>query len=189
MNQLELERAMLGQPVRSLQYMLDRLSLEYDFLPSLSVDGIFGERTLEAVMLFQRELHPPVTGVVDRGTWEAIRERWLTVEENQKLPRQLRVLPEWGEPAQAGEEKEWLILPQTMVNLLARHLEGFTEGENKGVNDPQSMENIKMLQRSAGLPETGLLDRRTWDKLARLYELFITRRQVPSQSDFPGGWG
>ena len=189
MNRLELERAMLGQPVRSLQYMLNRLAQEYDFLRSLSIDGIFGEETLEAVMLFQRELHPPVTGIVDRGTWQAIRERWLAAEEHRQLPRQLRVLSEYGEPLQPGEEGEWLILPQTMVNLLSRYIEGFEEGEASGVHDPHTVENIKRLQRAAGLEETGLLDRRTWDKLARLYELFITRRKQPGQSDFPGGWG
>lgn len=54
----QLEREMVAQPIRSLQYMLNRLSLRYDFLPALVPDGVFGERTLEAVMLFQRELHP-----------------------------------------------------------------------------------------------------------------------------------
>ena len=79
MNQEFLERLFLDKPVHSLQYMLRRLSLDYDFLPELMTDGIFGERTLEAIMLFQRELYPPVTGVVDRGTWNAIRERWQEV--------------------------------------------------------------------------------------------------------------
>ena len=60
--------------------MLNRLSLRYDFLPALVPDGVFGERTLEAVMLFQRELHPPVTGVVDRETWQAILDEWLDLE-------------------------------------------------------------------------------------------------------------
>lgn len=32
----QLEREMVAQPIRSLQYMLNRLSLRYDFLPALS---------------------------------------------------------------------------------------------------------------------------------------------------------
>ena len=56
------EIRLIGQPVRSLQTMLRELSFLYDFLPRLTPDGIFGERTLEAVMLFQREFFPPVTG-------------------------------------------------------------------------------------------------------------------------------
>ena len=54
-------------PVRSLQYMLNQLAIHDPKLIRLTVDGIFGERTLEAVMVFQREYHPPVTGVVDMG--------------------------------------------------------------------------------------------------------------------------
>ena len=41
----ELERELLAQPVRSLQYMLRRLSLQYPFLPEIVADGVFGERT------------------------------------------------------------------------------------------------------------------------------------------------
>ena len=61
-----------GQPIRSLQYMLNQLAIHNDVLTRLAVDGIFGERTLEAVMLFQREFFPPVTGQVDNATWDAI---------------------------------------------------------------------------------------------------------------------
>jgi len=49
---------MTGQPVRSLQYMLNQLAIHNPKLIRLTVDGIFGERTLEAVMVFQREYHP-----------------------------------------------------------------------------------------------------------------------------------
>ena len=52
---------LIGQPVRSLQTMLRTISFAYPFLPRLTPDGIFGERTLEAVMLFQREFFPPAT--------------------------------------------------------------------------------------------------------------------------------
>ena len=60
----QLEEEMLSNPVRSLQYMLRRLSSKYSFLPQLAVDGVFGERTLEAVMLFQRELAVAAGGAV-----------------------------------------------------------------------------------------------------------------------------
>ena len=74
----QLEEEMLSNPVRSLQYMLRRLTGKYDFLPQLALDGIFGERTLEAVMLFQRELAPPVTGVVDQS-WRLPSPAWWTI--------------------------------------------------------------------------------------------------------------
>ena len=66
-----------GQPIRSLQYMLNQLAIHNDILTRLAVDGIFGERTLEAVMVFQRENGLPVTGVVDLTTWNAIRDAYI----------------------------------------------------------------------------------------------------------------
>ena len=68
---------LIGQPVRSLQTMLRTISFAYPFLPRLTPDGIFGERTLEAVMLFQREFFPPVTGQVNQATWDAIVSLYL----------------------------------------------------------------------------------------------------------------
>ena len=104
----QLEREMVAQPIRSLQYMLNRLSLRYDFLPALVPDGVFGERTLEAVMLFQRELHPPVTGVVDRETWQAILDEWLDLERELADPRQIRAFPPSAK-VQAGSSHNYLL--------------------------------------------------------------------------------
>ena len=93
---------LIGQPVRSLQTMLRELSYHYSFLPRLTPDGVFGERTLEAVMLFQRELHPPVTGRVDQGVWDAIAERYLDVLSHTAPPLPLRGFPPGGKLAAEG---------------------------------------------------------------------------------------
>ena len=75
------QNAQTVRPVWGLQYMLARLAEKYPFLPKLTPDGVFGERTLEAVMLFQRELLRPVTGVVDRKTWDEISRAWSQLEQ------------------------------------------------------------------------------------------------------------
>ena len=184
-----LERELLAQPVRGLQYMLRRLSEVYEFLPQLATDGIFGERTLEAVMLFQREFYPPVTGVVDRGTWNAIWAMWNRLERQISAARTLRAFPSEGTRVEPGDEEEYLILPQTMFQVLARHLNGITEGVARGIHDQISADNVRWLQHVAGLEETGSLDRETWDLLARLYEIFVVRELEQSRQRFIGGWG
>ena len=183
------ERELLGQPVAGLQYMLRRLAMEYDFLPSLSADGIFGERTLEAVMLFQRELYPPVTGVVDRGTWNAIRDRWYETERRISPARPLRAFPSEGYRIMPGEEQELLVLPQAMLRMLSRHFDGIEETAATGVHGETSADNIRWVQRAAGLEETGILDRQSWDMLSRLYELFVVGQSKEDGPLFRGGWG
>ena len=183
-----LEREFLGRPVRGLQYMLRRLAEEYPFLPKLAGDGIFGEETLEAVMLFQREFYPPVTGVVDLGTWNAIRARWYDTERRIAPPRPLRAFPGERRRAEPGEEREFLILPQAMFQVLGRHLAGVLPHPADGVHGAASVANVRWLQRAAGLEETGVLDRLTWDALSRLYEVFVIGAPE-TPAPYRGGWG
>ena len=168
----QLEREMVAQPIRSLQYMLNRLSLRYDFLPALVPDGLFGERTLEAVMRFQRELHPPVTGVVDRETWQAILDEWLDLERELADPRQIRAFPPSAK-VQAGSSHNYLLPVQAMFQSLSHVLDGLEPESIDGIHDAASVRNTQWLQEKAMLPQTGELDRETWDILARLYELFV----------------
>ena len=103
MMRMELERELLAQPVKALQHMLMRLSLVYDVLPTVAESGRFDENTLEAVLRFQKEFAPPVTGVVDRRTWQSILEKWEQAEEKLAGPRPVRAFPGNGKQAQPGE--------------------------------------------------------------------------------------
>ncbi|MCI9156076.1 MAG: peptidoglycan-binding protein [Lawsonibacter sp.] len=183
-----LEREMLAKPVSSLQYMLRQLSATYQFLPQLVVDGVFGERTLEAVMRFQRETGLPVTGIVDQATWNAIRDAWLAQQARTSYSRAIRIFPSEGIQVHEGETKEYLIVPQTMFDILAKQFEGITTCEADGCNGPVSAGNIRWLQKAAGLPETGCLDTATWDALSHLYEIFVVQ-DTDCQPKFTGGWG
>ena len=183
-----LEREMLADPVKSLQYMLGQLSKVYKFLPQLAADGVYGERTLEAVMLFQKEAGLPVTGTVDQATWNAIRNCWLEQRARTSYSRATRIFPSEGIQVKEGETKEYLIVPQTMFNILAKQFEGITPCEADGCNGPASAGNIRWIQKAAGLPQTGCMDTATWDALSHLYENFVV--QVPDcQPAFTGGWG
>ena len=185
MNIDQLEAEMLARPVSSLQFMLRRLSLRYPELPELIPDGRFGERTLEAVMRFQKRAGMPVTGVVDQETWTAIRDAWLSVERELAPPRALRGLPETGVYAEAGESGAHLLLVQAMFRSLARLMEGPESSRMDGVNGAELMENAKWLQSRAGLPETGRMDKETWNTLVRLYEMIIVRQPQEITAHLP----
>ena len=174
MTRMELEREMFSNPVRNLQYMLRRLSTRYPFLPQLATDGLFGAETLEAVLLFQRELAPPVTGVVDQRTWDAIHSAWVDLERDVSPPRAVRIFPEEGFQVTPGMSGEYMVLPQTMFQLLSQKLSGIVDSVPDGRHGAASVENTRWLQGLAQLEQTGIMDRKTWDMLSRLYELFIT---------------
>ena len=114
---------LIGQPVRSLQTMLRTISFAYPFLPRLTPDGIFGERTLEAVMLFQREFFPPVTGQVNQATWDAIVSLYHQVV-SRLTPLPTRSFPSPEFSVAPGEASVHLNLVQSMFCGLSRVLNG-----------------------------------------------------------------
>lgn len=168
------EIRLIGQPVRSLQTMLRELSFLYDFLPRLTPDGVFGERTLEAVMLFQREFFPPVTGRVDQATWDAIAALYLQARARLNGPIPCRGYPNCDFSVQPDQDSIHLYLVQSMFRALARLLDGLESAPVTGYNDPATQHNIRWIQRLDGRTQTGILDQDSWNTISRLYTLFIT---------------
>lgn len=167
---------MTGQPVRSLQTMLNQLAIHDPKLLRLAIDGVFGERTLEAVMLFQREYYPPVTGVVDMGTWDAIRDAYFRIELNYGNPPPLNVLPNGTYTAAEGQEGEPMLIVQAMFSSLTKVVTNFQPCHKfNGCNDGETHANIRVVQGLAGLPVNGVLDRATWAFLVQLYQALVTR--------------
>ncbi len=66
-----------GQKVMQLQEQLNRIRENYNAIPYLNPDGIFGPRTAEAVREFQRIFNMPQTGVVDFPTWYRISDMYV----------------------------------------------------------------------------------------------------------------
>lgn len=68
-----------GTKVRQMQQQLARISQAYPAIPTITADGVFGERTREAVEAFQRIFDLPVSGVVDFPTWYKISQIYVGV--------------------------------------------------------------------------------------------------------------
>ena len=177
------EEVLLGQPVSSLQYMLGELSYAHEQLPFVAVDGVFGEETLEAVMVFQREFSPPVTGRVDQKTWDDIVRYFQFWERERAHPRPLRAFPPRPFQIELGQQDDVMELVQTMFHSLSGILEGIVPEESHGYHGGQSVENVRWLQGVSGLEQTGIMDRFAWNMLVRLYDLFIVRRRELERPD------
>lgn len=68
-----------GQKVEQLQEQLNAIAGNYPLIPKISVDGIYGERTQEAVEIFQEIFGLPRTGTVDYRTWFRIQDIYVAV--------------------------------------------------------------------------------------------------------------
>ena len=68
-----------GQKVLQLQMQLNTISDVYTSIPSVTADGIYGERTTEAIRRFQSVFGLPQTGVVDYPTWYKVQEIFVGI--------------------------------------------------------------------------------------------------------------
>lgn len=69
-----------GEKVRHLQYMLAVLSEYIPQIPLVTVDGVFGRQTLDAVLAAQQYFGLPETGIVNAATWEEIYDQYSGIE-------------------------------------------------------------------------------------------------------------
>ena len=162
-----MELQLTGSPVRDVQHMLNVLSFSHPAIPRLVEDGVFGERTLEGVMIFQRDFALPVTGVVDYDTWLALRVQTDLIAQRDGAPIPLQIISPQYPPTASGTP-EWEFV-RTILTSLSSILNNFP-------NTPASdSENIRQIQRLAQLPVTGVLDRPTWGILVRLYHALVVR--------------
>lgn len=68
-----------GPAVRTIQTQLNAIARNYPAIPTLAVDGIYGQNTRVAVETFQRIFNLNTTGVVDYPTWYAISNIYVAV--------------------------------------------------------------------------------------------------------------
>ena len=74
-----LDTGSVGPKVRQIQEQLNVIAEAYPALPSIVADGIYGEKTKEAVRKFQSVFGLPATGIVDYPTWYEIQEIYVAV--------------------------------------------------------------------------------------------------------------
>lgn len=68
-----------GNNVRTIQNQLNRIAKAYSQIPTVTVDGRYGDATANAVRIFQKIFDLPQSGVVDFPTWYKISEIYVGV--------------------------------------------------------------------------------------------------------------
>ena len=173
-------QTVMGQPVFHLQTMLRTISFYDSVIPRINPTGIFDEPTLEAVMILQREFHPPVTGIVNQSTWEAVVTLYRRALTALAVPFPSPGYPFGSQTIQIGDHSIQLLVIQAMFNALAPVLEGVEEGAVDGVHRGASVRNVRWLQSCEGCSPSGVIAQEDWNTLSRLYNLFVSYAQSPN---------
>lgn len=141
-------------------------------IPSLTADGIYGERTREAVRRFQEIESLSATGIVDYLTWQVLRNAAMAgrIDRSPAAP----IFP-WNRPleggsTQSGERTDLIYLAQLMLRESVAYDFALPL---TGVLDAPTKDSLLRFQQLNGLPSTGILDRPTWDALADAYNKYL----------------
>lgn len=167
----ELSLGSNGNSVRAIQYYLNVIAYFNGNLNTLPIDGVFGEDTVNAVRVFQQFYNLPVTGVIDRQTWNKIREIYDNI---------IRNLPEGYSGNQAALYPGYVLSEgmrgtnvrnlQTYLSAISTFLPSLGNITVDGIYGPATANAVREFQRLYGLPVTGTVGPLTWFYIAREYD-------------------
>ena len=169
-----LRRGSTGGDVVTVQVSLNRISQNYPAIPKVSVDGVFGANTEEAVKAFQRIFNLTPDGVVGRSTWYALVRTYVAVNalsELQSLGQTYftRYPFEYPQGLSEGARGENVTNLQYLLAVTSAFIPQIPPVNIDGVFGKRTGDAVAAFQRFASLPITRVVDRQTWDALYEEY--------------------
>ena len=160
-----LRQGSTGSDVRQIQTWLNGVSDTTAGVTPLTVDGKFGPATQTAVRAFQKAYGLRVDGIVGRSTWTALNQAYLS--DTQGIARALDQTPRL--PAALGDRGDTVGAIAQRLELVAYYLPDVTSYGYTTQYDELLEASVKTFQAREGLPQTGITDQATWDRLETVY--------------------
>jgi len=184
-----LRRGSSGPNVVVVQVELNRISQNYPAIPKLAaVDGIYGSRTEASVRVFQQVFGLEADGIVGKATWYALVRIYTAVTALSELRSQGQqfyaiswAYPSALQPGSSGDKVRHL---QYMLSVLSAYIPQIPSIAVDGIFGTDTRNAVIAAQRWFGLPETGIVNETTWD---RIYDQFsgIENTTLRNRETFP----
>ncbi len=175
-----------GIGVANLQYFLSYLSSFYETIPSLAVDGIFGDTTRAAVIDAQNTFGLVADGIVGEITWDAIYDAYRGIVDT--IPREFvegSALPFGGVVLRIGAESEDVRILQQYLNYIATSFPTVPTVSVTGYFGPRTREAVIAFQELSDIPTSGTVGAVTWEAITDVYEDLYNGAQL-GEGQFPG---
>ena len=172
--------------VSALQYYLSYLSEFYNTIPKVSVDGIFGEGTANAVRAAQREFGLQSDGVVGADTWRAIYNAYIGIVAT--IPLQYtegNTVPFPGVFLRIGVEDDSVRLLQEYLNFISRYIPEIPSVNPTGYFGTRTQEAVVAFQNYYGVTPSGIVGPVVWGGITDLYSDLYNGSRL-NEGQFPG---
>ena len=153
-----------GSSVEQVQFWLNTLSQYESSIPSITVDGIYGTSTANAVRAFQRLNGLTVDGVVGQTTWNAIYNEFRSIQSDNGTPN---AYP--GTALRQGSSGQNVRLVQFWLKIARTVYSSLNNVTVDGVFGAATATAVKKFQSYFGLTSDGVVGRTTWNKLYEVY--------------------
>ena len=153
-----------GSAVEQLQFWLNTLAQYESAIPSVTVDGVFGSGTANAVRAFQRKYGLTVDGVVGRTTWTEVYDQFRSIQSDNGTPNAYpgTALREGSSGQNVRLVQFWLKIARTVYTSLANVTVDGKFGSATAAA-------VRRFQSYFGLTSDGVVGRITWNKLYEVY--------------------
>ena len=163
-----------GSEVELIQRKLNRISANFPGIPKIpNVDGFFDESTLAAVKKFQEVFGLTPDGIVGRATWYKIQFAYNGVKKLSEITSEgLRlndINTAFGTSLQEGDSGDGVLALQYYLSYISLFVPTVSEVDYDGDFGPGTTAAVKSFQKTYGLPESGIVDRLTWDNIENVY--------------------
>ena len=188
-----LRRGSTGPYVVIIQTELNRISQNYPAIPKIpTVDGIYGSRTEASVRAFQQIFGLDADGIVGKATWYELVRLYVAVNRLAELRSQgqqfYSINWEYPNGLSVGSRGDKVRHLQYMLSVLAAYINEIPTISIDGIYGSATENAVLAAQRWFGLPETGVVDARTWDEI---YDQFsgIENSTLRNGEQFPANPG
>ena len=172
-----------GSAVEQLQFWLNTLAQYESAIPSVTVDGVFGSGTANAVRAFQRKYGLTVDGVVGRTTWTEVYDQFRSIQSDNGTPN---AYP--GTALRQGSSGQNVRLVQFWLKIARTVYSRLNNVTVDGVFGSSTAAAVRRFQTYFGLTSDGVVGRTTWNKLYEVYNDIANRLLSPSlrPGEYPG---
>ena len=177
-----------GDDVEQIQFWLNAVAEFVDTIPTVTVDGIFGQATDRAVRAFQQHFGLTVDGIVGQATWNSIYNEYSSIQTDIAPPNVDTPGQFPGTTLAVGSRGNDVKQMQFYLRIISNSNSAIPAITADGIFGSATERAVRAFQQFYGLTVDGLVGKLTWNKIYEVYTGIINGLLAPTErpGTYPG---
>jgi peptidoglycan hydrolase-like protein with peptidoglycan-binding domain len=158
-----------GESVKTIQDDLNEISQEYNSIPRQKSDGIFGSRTKNQVIAYQKLFDLIPDGIVGYPTWTSIIHTCNNINHDQDNNNNNHKPSYPGYVLKTGSRDSHVKLIQEYLNSISDYYPSIKKANPDGIFGWRTYNQVIAYQKLFGLSQDGMVGPNTWASIINTY--------------------